>query len=55
MEQQSILLDREYKTDRQLLAPHAPEVPGAHDDAPTMLALDTLGAAVGGLGGILVA
>jgi hypothetical protein len=34
--------------------PHAPE-PGALDDAPTMLALGSLGAAVGGIGSILVA
>lgn len=47
-------LVREYKTDRQLLSPHAPKEPGAHDDAPTMLALDSLGAG-GGNGSILVA
>jgi hypothetical protein len=55
LEDQTVNLVREYKTDRQLLSPHAPEDPGAHDDTPTMLALDTLGAAGGGIGSILVA
>jgi hypothetical protein len=54
LEEQRVNLVREYKTDRQLLSPHAPEEPGAHDDAPTMAALDCLGAAVGGTGSILV-
>lgn len=48
-------LVREYKTDRQLLGPHTPKEPGAHEDAPPMLALDTLGAAGGGIRSILVA
>lgn len=50
LEEQMTILLREYKTDRQLLSPHAPEEPGAHDDAPTMCALGCLGAAAGKLG-----
>jgi hypothetical protein len=53
LEEQTTTLVREYKTDRQLLSPHAPEEPGAHDDAPTMLALDSLGAAQGRMGDIV--
>ena len=53
IEEQMTILLREYKTDRQLLSPHAPEEPGAHDDAPTMLALGSLGAATGKIGEIL--
>ncbi len=41
--EQLILLYRESKTDRYLLSPHSPEEPGAYDDAPTMLALNTQG------------
>lgn len=52
-EEQMTILLREYKTDRELLSPHAPEEPGAHDDAPCMAALGCLGAAVGGMGDIL--
>ncbi len=55
LEQQPILLYREPKTDRQLLSHHAPEEAGAHDDAPTMLALGSLSAAIGRIGSILVA
>lgn len=47
MEEQTTILLREYKTDRQLLSPHAPEEPGANDDAPSMLALGALGAVQG--------
>lgn len=54
LEEQTTTLVREYKTDRQLLSPHAPEQPGAHDDAPTMLALGALGATSGKIGSILV-
>ena len=53
LEEQTTTLIREYKSDRQLLSPHAPEEPGAHDDAPTMLALDCLGAAIGKVGDIV--
>lgn len=55
LEEQMTILLREYKTDRELLSPHAPEEPGAHDDAPTMGALGCLGAATGQIGSILVA
>jgi hypothetical protein len=55
LEEQTTTLLREYKTDRQLLSPRAPEVPGAHDDAPTMLALNALGASQGRMGDILIA
>jgi hypothetical protein len=48
-------LYRESKSDRQLLSPLAPEELGTHDYAPTMLALGSLSAAVGGIGSILVA
>jgi hypothetical protein len=37
-----------------MLSPHAPEEPGARVDAPTMLALGSLGAAVDGIGSILM-
>jgi hypothetical protein len=53
-EQMSILL-REYKTDAELLSPHAPEEAGAHDDACTMCALGCLGAATGKIGELLFA
>ncbi len=46
------ILLREYKTDRQLLSPHAPDERGAHADAPPMLALGSLGAATGKVGAI---
>lgn len=51
-EQMSILL-REYKTDAELLSPHAPEEPGAYDDACVMCALGCMGAAQGKVGDIL--
>lgn len=54
LEEQMTQLLREYKTDAQYLSPHAPEVPGAHDDAPTAVALALLAAAGGRLGDILV-
>jgi len=53
LEEQMTILLRVYKTDRELLSPHAPEEPGAHDDAPTMSALCCLGAATGRVGDIL--
>ena len=54
LEEQSTMLVREYKTDRQLLSPHAPEEPGAHDDAPSMVAVGCLGVASGGVGDIVI-
>ena len=53
-EEQMTNLLREYKTDRELLSPHAREEPGAHDDAPTMAALGCLGAANSRVGDLLV-
>jgi hypothetical protein len=53
IEQQMTTLIRDYKTDRQLFSPHAPEEPGAHDDAPTILALCSLRATTGKVGDIL--
>lgn len=53
-EEQMTILLREYKTDKALLSPHAPEEPGANDDAPSMAALGCMGAAMGRLGDILV-
>ncbi len=53
MEEQVTILVREYKTDRQLLSPHAPEEPSAHDNAPSMVALGCLGASRGGVGEIV--
>jgi hypothetical protein len=47
------ILVREYKTDRQLLSPHAPEEPGVHEDAPTMLALGCMAVATGKIGDIV--
>jgi len=41
---------REYKTDRDLLSPHAPEQPGTHDDACSKCALGCMGGATGGVG-----
>jgi hypothetical protein len=49
------ILLREYKTDRELLSPHAPAEPRAHDDAPTMCALGCLGTATGKVGELLFA
>ena len=54
LEEQTTTLVREYKTDRQLLSPHAPEEPGAHDDAPSMVAVGCLGVAAGGCGDIVI-
>lgn len=48
------ILLREYKGEGQLLSPHAPEEPGAHDDAPCMCALGCLGAAQGKIGEMLI-
>lgn len=55
LEEQMTALLREYKTERELLSPHAPETPGAYDDAPVMCALGCLGAAQGVVGDILFA
>src|SRR4051812_48440829 len=54
LEEQTTILVREYKIDRQLLSPHAPEQPGAHHDAPSMAALGCLGAATGRIGEIVI-
>jgi hypothetical protein len=51
---QSTRLIREYKTDAELLSPHAPEEPGCYDDACTMAALGSLGAATGMVGEIVI-
>jgi len=44
---------REYKGDGEYLCPHAPEEPGAHDDAPTAIALALLAAKQGYVGDIM--
>lgn len=54
-EEQMTILLREYKGDRELLLPHAPEEPGAHDDAPTVAASGCMGSAKGMVGVILFA
>lgn len=46
-EEQSTRLVRECKTDAELLSPHAPEEPGAYDDACSMVALGCLGLRMG--------
>ena len=43
-------LVRECTGNGEYLSPHAPETPGAHEDAPTMAALGSMGA-VGGVSG----
>ena len=53
LEEQMCNLLRAYKTDKKLLSPHAPEKPGFHDDACSMLALCALGAARGFTGQIV--
>jgi hypothetical protein len=52
--EQATRLVREYKTDAELLSPHAPEEPGAYDDACSMVALGCLGAANGVVGEIVI-
>jgi len=47
-------LIREYKGDGEFLSPHAPEIPGAHDDAPTAVALAVMAASGGGIGDLLI-
>jgi hypothetical protein len=47
LEVQLSILVREYKTDAELLSPHAREGRGAHEGACTMYALSYLGAAQG--------
>lgn len=54
VEEQMTQLIREYKGDGEFLSPHAPEVPGAHDDAPTAIALAVMAASVGGIGDLLI-
>ncbi|MDB5309815.1 MAG: hypothetical protein JWO38_4017 [Gemmataceae bacterium] len=54
LEEQTTMLVRKYKTDRQFLSPHAPEEPGAHDDAPSMVAVGCLEVAAGGIGDIVI-
>ena len=49
LENQMTMLLREYKWLAQMLSPYAPEVPGAHDDAPTAVALALLAASSGRL------
>ncbi len=46
---------REYTGNGEFLSPHAPDEPGCHDDACTVLALDCLGAAGGMIGSVLSA
>jgi hypothetical protein len=53
VEEQMTQLLREYKRDGEFLSPHAPEIPGVHDDAPTAIALAVLAASGGGIGDIL--
>lgn len=54
LEEQMTNLRRLYKTDKKLLSPSAPEKPGFHDDACSMVALACMGSASGGIGSILV-
>ncbi len=54
LEKQTTQLLREYKMDAQYLSPHAPEVPGVHDDAPTAVALALLAASMGRIGDIVL-
>ena len=53
LEEQMSILVREYKGEAELLSPHAPEEPGAFDDAQTMCALGCMGAALGKIGEIV--
>jgi hypothetical protein len=53
VEEQMTQLIREYKSEGEFLSPHAPEVPGAHDDAPTAIALAIMAASTGFVGEIL--